>query len=161
LNEPTVVNHIRKWLQETGRSYEEDVGVDFLIREHASNDWLIDLEEIECKGTNSDFHRALGQCLDYYFFYDCIPTYLAIPKDYRQLEFLKQIIDFFKLPIGILLLDDTGKVTKEMETRGKTRCFKVYKISMDMMATNRPIPICILVQNDLSETPPEVLYRNS
>jgi hypothetical protein len=127
LNETTVVAYIKKWLQESSKLFDEDFAVDFLIRECASNNWLMDYGAIECKGTKSNFHRALGQCLDYHFIYDCIPIYLAIPKDYRSLKNVKQILSFFKLPIGVLLVDESGKVSKEIEAKGKIRCFKEYQ----------------------------------
>jgi hypothetical protein len=121
------VNHIRKWLQESGKPFVEDFAVDFLIRKYDSNDWLVHYEGIECKGTRSDFHRAVGQCLDYHFVYDCIPIYLAIPRDYRSLEPLTQIIHSFKLPIGIMLVDESGHISRETEAKGKARYYKEYK----------------------------------
>lgn len=64
---------------------------------------------VECKGSKFDFHRAVGQCLDY-LSSERIPIFLAIPEDSRHFKGIKHIIDFFNLQIGILLAKSNRKI---------------------------------------------------
>ena len=105
--------------------------VDFLVQQfHLEPNfylWMTYFEMIECKGTKSNVHRAIGQCLDYYWSYGRIPTFLAVPNDYKKLETLERVLKFFDLPIGILLVDRDGKVLVKLEAKGKKRYFKLFR----------------------------------
>jgi hypothetical protein len=131
LKEEIVTHYVKKWLQEHKQPilYEnQKLGIDFLIGNFLLvTHWAIYFCQIECKGTKSDIDRAVGQCLRYHHIYDSIPTYLAIPKDYRQLRDLQEVVEFFELPIGILLVDNEGKVTLKRKAKGKRRIYKFYQ----------------------------------
>jgi len=147
LKESIVRDYINKWLEKRWKRTlkEKTSNVDFLIWESPiwglepvfSLSWLVYLEQIECKGTNSGVHRAVGQCMDYYFSNDCIPTYLAVPEDYKQLKTLEQLIKFFSLPIGILLVNNEGEISTKTEAKGKKRYFKLFRNEKGNL-TNKP-----------------------
>lgn len=136
MEENTVKNHIKRWLESSWMrkaqvTYGGGQNVDLLVNEIRflpwfDRPWIIDYEQVECKGTDSNIHRAIGQCLDYYLAYRKIPTYLAVPQDYEQLGTLERIIGFFNLPIGILLVDNDGLISKRREAKGKTRCLATF-----------------------------------
>ena len=140
MKESTVKDLIIEWLEARWRKsiVHNELGVDFLVFQWSPTifpTWIMGLEQIECKGTNSDVHRAIGQSLDYYFNSDCIPTYLAVPEDYKQLKILEQIMGFFSLPIGILLVDSQGKISVKREAKGKTRCCKLLEKKKGTLTT--------------------------
>lgn len=128
MNETTVTNHVRNWLQKRWtRKINEDYYVDFLVSEMSKPNllWQMNFECVECKGTKSNVHRAVGQAMDYYLVHGCIPTYLAVPEDYKQLDLLERITEQFSLPIGILLARNDGEITIRRKAYGKIRC-KMY-----------------------------------
>jgi len=97
------------------------------ISHHSSYpDWLIYYEQIECNGTYSNFQRAIGQCLYHFLLYGRIPIYLAVPDDYQHLQIIEKILDYFKLPIGILTVNNKGEILTKRETKGKIRWLKLY-----------------------------------
>lgn len=130
MKEADVVTHVKKWLRKNGKSFLTIFYVDFLVF-RIEESWKIDIEQIECKGTDSDSNRAIGQCLKYYHMYDSIPTYLAVPRDYKFLVNLKQVIDFSKLPIGLLLVDELGQISMEKEANGRIRWHKLYHAKIE------------------------------
>jgi len=75
--------------------------------------------QVECKGTDADVDKALGQTLRYVFKSPSGQTYLAVPEDYGNLEVLQQMMDAFSLPIGLLIVkyDGTVEVKKEWGRR--------------------------------------------
>jgi hypothetical protein len=89
-------------------------------------DWLIYYEQIECNGTYSNFQRAIGQCLYHFLLYGRIPIYPAVPDDYQHLQIIEKILDYFKLPIGILTVNNKGEILTKRETKGKIRWLKLY-----------------------------------
>jgi hypothetical protein len=131
LKELDVEECVRKWLEKRWkRKIDEHSpwGVDFLIHKTSVFERsCIMYEQIECKGTKSNVHRAIGQCLDYYRIHGCIRTYIAIPKDYKQTETLEKILGFFSLPIGILLINNEGTVSLKRKASGKIRYFKLLE----------------------------------
>jgi hypothetical protein len=50
-------------------------------------------------------YRAIGQALYYFVKSREIPTFIAAPNDSNDLAELVKIIDFFKLPIGIITVN--------------------------------------------------------
>jgi len=81
--------------------------------------------QIECKGTQKAksttmqlMYSALGQTLTYYITSDKIPTFLAVPTDYKKLETLKRVIEELDLPIGLLLVPEDGELLVMREARG-------------------------------------------
>lgn len=135
LKELIVKNYVKKWLEERWKKpvhiIHDGADVDFLVWQlHLAPSfylWLTHFEAMECKGTKSNVHRAIGQCLHYYWSYGRIPTYLAVPNDYKKLETLERVLKFFDLPIGILLVDSNGEVLAKMEAKGKKRYFKLFR----------------------------------
>jgi hypothetical protein len=138
LKEEDVVRHIEIWLEARWKRKmsKDQSGADFLVmnyykpfefrKESLDVDWILLLEQIECKGTNFSLHRAIGQCLDYYFNEGCVPTYLAIPEDYKRLRTLEELLMFFSLPIGILTVNDRGEISTRKEAKGKRRYLKFF-----------------------------------
>jgi hypothetical protein len=119
LKESEVVDHIRRWLHESNKPILFDgtggryTGVDSIVEAGDPQNSQEPTEQIECKGEGSDIYKSIGQCL-YYRFCRKIPTYLAIPQNLPYMKELIEIIDYFNLPIGLLLLGDggTGSVKK-------------------------------------------------
>lgn len=134
MRESDVKGFIKRWLKQRKMPFHEGVLVDFLLSEiyppHKTPNtlrWWITLEQIECKGTYSNFHRAIGQCLDYFLFYGRIPTYLAVPDDYKYLRHIEKILDYFKLPIGILVVNNRGEILTKRKAKGKIIWKKLVK----------------------------------
>jgi len=75
--------------------------------------------QVECKGTDADVDKALGQTLRYAFKSPSSQTYLALPEDYENLEVLHQMLNAFNLAIGLLLVkyDGTVEVKKKWGKR--------------------------------------------
>jgi len=136
MDEPVVVDTIKRWLEEKWKNRARvDCGqgqnVDFLVSEILylpwfNRPWIVHYEQVECKGTDSNVHRAIGQCLDYFWSYGRIPTYLAVPENFLQYETLERIIKYFKLPIGILSVNGDRVVSLRMTAPGKTRWFCTF-----------------------------------
>lgn len=122
LKESEVVDHVRRWLHENDKSILVDgtsgryAGPDFVVREGGSENNQKPTEQIECKGEDSDIYKPIGQCL-YYRWDGKTPTYLAIPQNLPFIKDLTEIIDYFNLPIGLLLLDDEGTVSIKKRAR--------------------------------------------
>jgi hypothetical protein len=122
LKESEVANYVRIWLHENNKSILADgtngriTGVDFVVGIGVPKDDQKPTELIECKGEDSDMYKPIGQCLSYRL-RGKIPTYLAIPQNLPFIKELIEIIDYFDLPIGLLLLDDEGKVSVKKRAR--------------------------------------------
>ena len=135
MREQIVREHIKKWLEKRWKQAvrEDEKYVDYRLvelypRERISPDetWLVNIEAVECKGTGSGVHRAIGQCLDYYMEYGCIPLYLAVPADYTKLSSLDRIMGFYDLPLGILTVNEEGEISVRRKAVGKKRYFKRF-----------------------------------
>jgi len=122
LRESEVANHIRRWLHENNKSILSDgtggryTGVDFVVGAGSPKNNQEPTELIECKGEGSDLYKLIGQCLSYRLSAK-IPTYLAIPENLPFTRKLVEIIDYFNLPIGLLLLDDDGTVSVKKKAK--------------------------------------------
>jgi hypothetical protein len=116
LKEAEVVDHVKRWVHENNKSILFDgtsgryTGIDFIIGSDGAQNRQEPTEQIECKGEGSDIYKPIGQCL-YYRLYGKIPTYLAIPQNLPYIKELIEIVDYFNLPIGLLLLSDKGTVS--------------------------------------------------
>lgn len=75
--------------------------------------------QVECKKTNDDIERALGQCLRYYTNFKGLFTYLAVPEDFSKMQELQEILRFLNLPIGLLTVHHDGRVETVKEAEGK------------------------------------------
>ena len=75
--------------------------------------------QVECKKTDDDIDRALGQCLHYYTLFKGLFTYLAVPEDFSKLQDLQEILRFVDLPIGLLVVRHDGRVETIKEAEGK------------------------------------------
>jgi len=84
--------------------------------------------QVECKKTNDDIERALGQCLHYYTIFEGLFTYLAVPEDFSKLQELQKILTFVNLPIGLLIVHHDGKVETIKEAEGKETEWKLSNI---------------------------------
>mgnify|MGYP001061004867 CR=1 FL=1 len=122
MKESEVVGYIKRWLHEKNKSILIDgtsgryAGPDFVVGAGGSMNDQKPTEHIECKGEDSDIYKPIGQCL-YYCWVGKIPTYLAIPQNLPFIKELVGIIDYFNLPIGLLLVDEGGTVsTKKKAT---------------------------------------------
>ena len=62
----------------------------------------------------------------YFLLYGRIPTYLAIPEDYKYLRIIEEMLDYFKLPIGILIVSNKGEVLTKRKAKGKIRWCKLF-----------------------------------
>jgi len=74
---------------------------------------------VECKGHPSErykVHRAIGQCLEYTTLTE-VSCFIAIPQDFVYNDRIIRTLDYHKLPIGLLTIDDNGEV--EILRRGK------------------------------------------
>lgn len=86
-------------------------------------DFLVNIKEtgichlqVECKGSNDDVDRAIGQTLGYIITYNA-PIFLAIPENYRYFRYLEKVIESFNLPLGILIVSDQ-EITKKRDLKG-------------------------------------------
>ncbi|MDH5733152.1 MAG: hypothetical protein OEY88_05135 [Candidatus Bathyarchaeota archaeon] len=132
MKEAIVKGHVEKWLKKRWRPMMPvpNGNIDFIVSVYyprISCRWIANFEAVECKGTTSNVHRAIGQCLHYYIIYGCIPTYLAVPENYKQLKTLRRTAKFFNLPIGILLINSNGEISIERKPNGKARHFRLLK----------------------------------
>jgi hypothetical protein len=122
LKESEVADHVRRWLHDNNKSILFDgtsgrcTGVDFVVGPGNPQNSQKPAEQIECKGEGSDIYKPIGQCLCYRW-EGRVPTYLAIPQNLPFIEELNEIIDYFNLPIGLLLLDDEGTVSIKKRAR--------------------------------------------
>jgi hypothetical protein len=147
MKEPIVLETVREWLEKrwidkASIIYGHGQNVDFLVSERLclprfERPWIVNYEQVECKGTDSDVQRSIGQCLDYFRVDGRIPTYVAIPEDYRQYAILERMIEYFKLPFGILSISDERVISKRKDAKGKIRWFGLFKNENGDL-TNRP-----------------------
>jgi len=130
LKEETVKAHVKRWLQKRWKLSLADnaSNVDYVVCRLQPKPpefrWWIYYEAVECKGSESgkgETHRAIGQCLDYFISYGGIPTYLAVPEDYQQLKTLVRVIEYFHLPIGIIVVNVKGNIMMRKKAYGKKR----------------------------------------
>jgi len=144
MKEKEVVNLVKKWIN-SGHPERfmpsSDYGADILVlsseifqQRYVSQDMLNKAYftyhmQIECKGTYSNHHRAIGQCLEYFIKLKGIPTYLAFPRDYSRLEIVEKIIAHFNLPIGIMLVSENGAIDIKRIAQGKERSKKIKEKS--------------------------------
>lgn len=124
LEEPRVVEAIRNWI----RSEHQDWIIwrkwhfDVIAGPSKSQPSIV----VECKGGASQrfkVHRTIGQCLDYTEGWELanVPCYIAIPKDFIYNDRVLRILEFHQLPMGLLNVDDEGKVSILREARPRTR----------------------------------------
>jgi len=83
---------------------------------------------VECKGGSSRRHkaqRAIGQCLDYMTesIFANVPCFIATPKNFPDNQVILKTLEYQKLPIGLLVVGDDGRVTilreaKRIHSRG-------------------------------------------
>ena len=84
---------------------------------------------VECKGSDADLDRALGQSLGYHVLFDQVPTYLAIPRNHFRFNYLKEVIEILDLPLGLLQVDENGEVYRLREARGEPKTSKIIEMT--------------------------------
>ena len=72
--------------------------------------------QVECKGSDDNTDRGLGQSLRYYFLAKGLCTFIAIPYNHYQLLSLREIVKI--LPIGLLVVTPDKNVGMVKETNG-------------------------------------------
>lgn len=71
---------------------------------------------VECKGHPAmrfKAHRAIGQCLEYKrgTAFDKVSCFIAIPRHFIYNNVILKTLEYYKLPIGLLTVDDNGEIT--------------------------------------------------
>jgi hypothetical protein len=79
--------------------------------------------QVECKKTKDDIAHAIGQCLKYFTQWDSLLTYVAVPEDIKDLKKLECILQFMKLPIGLMVVSNDHKVEIRKEAEGKNSVY--------------------------------------
>ena len=138
MNHKEVVQRVSNWLKEQHASRDIEVGVRDIDLSVSTTEWVGNRTTIqtflhvECKKTNDDMDRAIGQCLRYYASIPerskelkGIPTYLAVPEDFQSLKELKYVIEFIDLPLGLLVVYYDGKVEELRKAIGKPAFFSI------------------------------------
>lgn len=77
---------------------------------------------VECKRTeasNAKLDRSVGQALRYYMENKRSPTFLAIQHDYQKMKELKEILEFYDPPIGLLAVHDDSRVETVRNSKGQ------------------------------------------
>lgn len=127
MDEEVVIIHVMKWLEEAHKSLKNvqvnkgnpNLGPDIFVESFSNIP--VDPEKdtytihalIECKGSDADLDRALGQSLGYYVLFGKVPTYLAVPRNHFRFTFLKEIIETLDLPLGLIQVDENGEVNRD------------------------------------------------
>jgi len=68
---------------------------------------------VECKGHPAERYkvqRAIGQCLEYLTFTE-VSCFIATPKDFIYNDNILRTLEYHKLPIGFLTVNDEGAIT--------------------------------------------------
>lgn len=81
--------------------------------------------QVECKGSDSDPDRALGQSLGYLIIGDEVPTYLAFPYAYQDFDYIRRIVEKLDLPLGLLLVAEDGRVDIIRNARGEPKTYRL------------------------------------
>lgn len=133
MDEEAVIIHVVKWLEEVYKSLQNvevrkgspNLGPDIFVESFSSIP--VDPEKdtytihalIECKGSDADLDRALGQSLGYYVLFGNVPTYLAVPRNHFRFNYLKEVIETLDLPLGLIQVEENGEINKVKEARGE------------------------------------------
>jgi hypothetical protein len=133
-----VIPIIRQWLSQeyTGSSTRvkqnpQNAGIDLYV--DSFSELPVNTEttsmtfhvQVECKGSDAESDRALGQSLGYLVFADGVPTYLAFPYDYPDIGYVRNIVEKLDLPLGLLLVAEDGTVDKIRSARGEPKIYRL------------------------------------
>jgi len=92
--------------------------------------------QVECKKTNDDIERGLGQCLHYYTIFDGLFTYLAVPEDFSKLQELQKVMNFVGLPIGLLVVHYDGRIEIVRKAEGKETEYELTNLPESKQCTD-------------------------
>jgi len=141
MDEEDVIIHVLKWLEKAYASSSNikvcrgspNAGPDVYVESFSSvpvnpeKDTYTIHMIVECKGSDSELDRALGQSLGYHVDYGQVPTYLAIPRSHFRFNYLKKVIEKLDLPLGLLQVDENGEVYKVREAKGELVTIKIME----------------------------------
>ena len=120
LREQTLANKIRTWVAKNGypeKNYDmiakvRQRGADIQVREKKSKNNLV--LQIETKVDM--LYTAIGEAFCYYYDKDRkVPTFVAVPSKHMRTRtwdpsYIVEVFDHFKVDIGVLVLDESGKI---------------------------------------------------
>lgn len=84
--------------------------------------------QVECKGTNANLDRAIGQCLRYYIKNRKIPIFLCVPEDYQELMTLRNLLHDLDLPIGLLIVEANKNIIIDRIAKGFESVMKRFHL---------------------------------
>jgi len=125
-----VLTAVKTWIEKQYPhrlvSTREFVDLIVTTQEHTGEMFMVNTYlQVECKKTDDDMDKAIGQCLRYYTSSQGAPTYLAVPEDYTELKETQRVLEFPNLPIGLLLVHYNSEVMVLREARGKPATISV------------------------------------
>ncbi|NEP51930.1 XisH family protein [Moorena sp. SIO2C4] len=102
-----------------GVDFEIDLAAELIAAERAGEKIAVEIKSFIGRSLVSDFHTALGQCINYQFALNEVDSqrnlYLAIPEtiyqSFFQRRFVKSVID--KTQINLLIYDQTQEVIRQ------------------------------------------------
>ncbi|AOX03562.1 fatty-acid oxidation protein subunit alpha [Moorena producens PAL-8-15-08-1] len=99
--------------------FEIDLAAELIAAERAGEKIAVEIQSFIDRSLVSDFHTALGKCINYQFALNEVDTqrnlYLAIPEtiyqSFFQRRFVRSVID--KTQINLLIYDQTHEVIRQ------------------------------------------------
>ncbi|NEQ79543.1 MAG: fatty-acid oxidation protein subunit alpha [Moorea sp. SIO2I5] len=99
--------------------FEIDLAAELIAAERAGEKIAVEIKSFISRSLVSDFHTALGQCINYQFALNEVDPqrnlYLAIPEtiyqSFFQRRFVRSVID--KTQINLLIYDQTQEVIRQ------------------------------------------------
>jgi hypothetical protein len=86
-----------------------EIGVYEIEDGYSTNYKLSCCIHILCNENLAEYYTKLGESLETCIWYK-IPTYIAVPYNYPYLNKLEPLVSAIKLPVGLILVYEDGKV---------------------------------------------------